>query len=158
MFSTILKFLVASACLVVLLAITGFQRRVDIGVGVVTPPAAGKIVIGRNTPPVAFNPETVTPSFFDYVRYALNGGSHQMASMADEDERSIDVDRRNMMVIQSRGGGGGVNSGVDPSRVRSADSVRAMVNGRNALRRRTLRSNTQHNSGSTFPAGGSIGN
>ncbi len=153
MLRLVLILLVIPALLVGLLASSGFQRRVDIGQGVVIPPDVGKIQMGRNTPPTPFDAAAVTPSFFDYVRYAMIGGpfsaagnqrvtgdGFQTAEEAEQPDREygIDIDRRGMTVIQSRRNGSGASGGMDASRVRSANSTRARANSRTLRRRKAI--------------------
>lgn len=157
MLRLVLILFVIPALLVGFLASSGFQRRVDIGQGVVIAPDVGKIQMGRNTPPTPFDAAAVTPSFFDYVRYAMTGGPFSAAGNqqavgddfqtiergeegAEQPDREygIDIDRRGMTVIQSRRNSSGASGGMDASRVRSADSTRARANGRTLRRRKAI--------------------
>ena len=56
---------------VFLLAVSGYQSRVDSRRGVETA-KAGTIQMGRRLPPA--HSEKLTPSMFDWVRYAMEGG------------------------------------------------------------------------------------
>lgn len=75
MLKAVLKMLLLSISLVALLAVSGFQMRVDIHRGTVIQPEVGEVQMGRHTPPTTVDPAKVTPSFFDYVRYVMAGGA-----------------------------------------------------------------------------------
>lgn len=157
MLRSVLILLVIPAFLVILLASSGYQRRVDIGQGDVIPSDVGKIQMDRDKPSTPFDATAVTPSFFDYVRYAMVGGpfsateeplaagddvqtiepTEEEAERADR-EYGIDIDRSGMRIIQSRRNRSGTSGGVDASRVRSADSTRARANSRTLLRRKAI--------------------
>ena len=99
----------------------------------------------------------VTPSFIDYVRYAVAGGpvfaAKELLTVGndaqgiepteeeaerDDREYGIDIDRSGMRIIQSRRNRSGTSGGVDASRVHSADSTRARANSKTLLRRKAI--------------------